>query len=183
MPTTLAPPTTTRRPALGDRTSSHVNVSLNNKGDANPAILPVKPNKLILQVVDDAAPNPATTNTNTNKEAEATTTSTNKISTVVVQEDETTHQPTKTKRVDVFSDSTWDDITAKDNKANDDRRASIVSVSILHIPNGIPWDSRFHLINYNLVFLSLNFLLGYMYHSLFLSGNAKQTANLLGGRI
>jgi len=151
MPTTLAPPTTTRRPALGDRTSSHVNVSLNNKGDANPAILPVKPNKLILQVVDDAAPNPVTTNTN----KEAITTSTNKINTVVVQEDEATHQPTKMKRVDVFSDSTWDDITAKDNKTNDDRRASIVSVSILNILNEIPFDSRFHFINYYLVFLSL----------------------------
>jgi hypothetical protein len=151
MPATLAPPTTTRRPALGDRTNSHVNVSLNSKGNENPAILPVKSNKLILQVVDDAAPNPVTTNTN----KEATTTSTNKINTVIVQEDETTHQPTKTKRVDVFSDSTWDDITVKDNKTYDDRRASIVSVSILHILNGIPLDSRFHFINYYLIFLSL----------------------------
>jgi hypothetical protein len=151
MPATLAPPTTTRRPALGDRTNSHANVSLNNKGNKNLAILPVKPNKLVLQVVDDAAPNPVTTNTN----KEATTTSTNKINTVVVQEDEATHQPTKIKRVDVFSDSTWDDITAIDNKTNDDRRASIVSVSILHILNGIPLDSRFHFINYYLVFLSL----------------------------
>ena len=151
MPATLAPPTTTRRPALGDRTNSRVNVSLNSKGNENPAILPVKPNKLILQVVDDAAPNPVTSGTN----KEATTTSTSKINTVVVQEDEATHQPTKIKRVDVFSDSTWDDITAKDNKTNDDRRASIVSVSILHILNDIPLDSRFQFINYYLVFLSL----------------------------
>ena len=151
MPATLAPPTTTCRPALGDRTNSHVNVSLNSKGNENPAILPVKPNKLILQVVDDAAPNPVTSGTN----KEATITSTSKINTVVVQEDEATHQPTKIKRVDVFSDSTWDDITAKDNKTNDDRRASIVSVSILHILNDIPLDSRFHFINYYLVFLSL----------------------------
>lgn len=151
MPATLAPSTTTRRPALGDRTNSHVNVSLNSKRNENPAILPVKSNKLILQVVDDAAPNPVTTDTN----KEATTTSTSKNNTVVVQEDEATHQPTKMKRVDVFSDLTWDDITAKDNKTNDDRRASIVSVSILHILNDIPLDSRFHFINYYLVFLSL----------------------------
>jgi len=128
MTITLAPRPTNRRAALGDRTNSHVNVSLNNKGNENPATLPVKPQRPIIQVVTGE-----TTTTVTTAANETAPSSASKDKTVVVEQDEDTQQPTKMKRVDVFSGSTWDDVTSGTNKDNnmDDRRASIVSVSTL----------------------------------------------------
>jgi len=127
MPVNIAPCPTTRRSALGDRTHSCVNVSFNDNKNADPTILPRKSYKPVLQV------------------KEATT----KINILVVQEDENTHQPTKLKRVDVFSDSTWDDVTMKGtgNKNNDECRASLVSVSncIIYILNGISAIELFNL--------------------------------------
>jgi len=128
MTITIAPRPTTRRAALGDRTNSHVNVSLNSKGNATPATLPLKPQKPILQVVTGGTDTATATASN-----EPAAASISKDKTVVVEQDEDTQQPTKTKRVDVFSDSTWDDVASDKNKNNtiDDRRASLVSVSIL----------------------------------------------------
>lgn len=130
MTITIAPRPTNRRAALGDRTNSHVNVSLNNKGNANPTTLPLKPQKPILQVVTGGTDTAAATAAN-----EPTAASISRDKTVVVEQDEDTQQPTKMKRVDVFSGSTWDDVASNTNtnknNTSDDRRASLVSVSIL----------------------------------------------------
>jgi len=130
MPVTIAPRPKTRRSALGDQTNTCVNFSSNDNKNAD-STLPRKSYKPVFQV------------------EEATTTCTNKINPLVIQEDDNTHQPTKLKRVDVFSDSTWDDVMTKDtgNKKNDECRASLVSVSnyILYILNSTPTIELFNL--------------------------------------
>mmetsp|Transcript_54536 Transcript_54536/g.61930 ORF Transcript_54536/g.61930 Transcript_54536/m.61930 type:complete len:85 (-) Transcript_54536:488-742(-) len=82
MPVTIAPRPKTCRSALGDQTNTCVNISSNDNKNAY-STLPRKSFKPVLQV------------------EEATATCTNKINTLVIQEDDTTHQPIKLKRVDV----------------------------------------------------------------------------------
>lgn len=113
------------RPALGDRTNSHLNLSLNPKGKQDSVALPVKSPKPVFLVTEEATPVTIST-------IAINTASTGKEKTVVEQDKES-EQPTKMKRVDFSQDSGWDDVastTEKNISSTGIGRASIVSVSI-----------------------------------------------------
>mmetsp|Transcript_4469 Transcript_4469/g.10199 ORF Transcript_4469/g.10199 Transcript_4469/m.10199 type:complete len:378 (+) Transcript_4469:1874-3007(+) len=100
--TNIVTRSTNHRAALGDRTNNHVTFS-SNKGNTNPPKLPLKPRRAVQIDVDKAV---TTTTTN-----EAATDSIGKGK-IIVEQDNYTQQPTKTKRLDVSSDLSWDDVAS-----------------------------------------------------------------------